>query len=320
MLAKPVSAAPQDGSSVAIDPKEFRSAAGQFMTGVTIATTLAPDGQPRGVTVNSFTTVSLDPPLILFCVGRSSRSFDAFDAAQSFAVNILSSAQRQLSSTFGSKIEDKFADTGWTPGRGGSPLFPGSLSRFDCVLHQKIDAGDHIVLIGRVIGIDKTAGTPLGYYSGNYIDFDMQRETVDASAAQRSRFGGLFHYKGDLFFLEREGQLSLPFAASLGEENREGDSLLGLLDALGLKARLSFVYSVFSDDRSDVLSTVYLGEITEIGEPGHGGYAIIREEDIPFERVSKFQGMIRRYIRERQQDQFGLYVGTSAKGTIHRSR
>lgn len=315
----PTPSVPAAGGTI-IDPKEFRTAAGNFMTGITIATTIAPDGSPRGVTANSFTTVSLDPPLVLVCIGRGSRSFAAFDSAGAFAVNVLSSQQRQLSSTFGSKAEDKFAGVDWSPGATGSPIFSGSLSSFDCRLHRKIEAGDHIVLIGEVVGMNRTSGTPLGYFSGNYIDFDMQRETVDASAAQGSRFGGLFHHRGDLFFLEKDGRLSLPFAASLGEDHRESGSLLGLLDSLGVEARLSFVYAVFSEGGHDGLTTVYLGEIDSISQPQQTGFRIIREDEIPFDRLADFKGMIRRYIRERQEDKFGLFVGTAAKGTVHRTR
>ncbi len=315
MSAQPI---PSVASSTpVIDPKVFRAAAGNFVTGVTIATTMGTDGQPRGVTVNSFTTVSLDPPLVLVCVGRSSRSFAAFDGAEAFAINVLASDQRQLSATFASKAEDKFADANWEKGRSGSPVFPDSLASFECVLHEKVDAGDHIVLIGRVIDIHRASGTPLGYFSGNYIDFAMQRETVDTPG---HCFGGLFHCGEELLFIDQDGKLALPFATSLGEEQRESDSLLGKLEALGLSARLSFVYSVFTEEGRDGLSAIYLGEIEPTAQPRHPSVRLLKPEDIPFEQLSRFSGLIRRYIRERDTDQFGLYVGTAIKGTIHRAR
>ncbi|WP_449255997.1 flavin reductase family protein [Bosea sp. (in: a-proteobacteria)] len=154
----------------AADPDLFRAAAGSFLTGVAIATVIPPGGQPCGITVNSFTAVSLDPPLVLFCVGRSSRRFDAFDQARSFAVNILSSSQHRHAAVFASQAQDKFAGIEWTSGPTGSPLLPKSLASFDCVLHEKIEAGDHIVLIGRVLDLRRTPGAPLGYFRGGYID------------------------------------------------------------------------------------------------------------------------------------------------------
>jgi flavin reductase (DIM6/NTAB) family NADH-FMN oxidoreductase RutF len=308
------------GDAVSIDPRAFRSAAGNFLTGITIATTTGPDGEPRGITANSFTTVSLEPPLVLFCVGRTSRSFAAFEGAKAFAVNVLSTGQRQLSSTFGSKAEDKFAGIEWVKGLSGSPIFPDSLASFDCVLHDKVEAGDHIMLIGRVISITRAAGTPLGYFGGNYIDFDMQRDVVDASGAPGSRYGGLFRYGDDILFLEKDGKLHLPFAPTLGEENREQGSLLGELVSLGIDARLSFVYSVFSDGRGEGLTTVYLGEIGNVARRDGAGFKLIPQDSIPFERVSQFGGLIQRYIREQSENEFGLYVGTSIKGTVHRAR
>lgn len=319
MSAQPIPVV-QPAEAAPFDAKAFRAAAGQFVTGVTIVTTVTGDGEPRGATVNSFTTVSLDPPLVLVCIGRGSRSFAAFDAAEAFAINVLSSEQRQLSSTFASKAEDKFAGQAWNKGASGSPVFPGSLASFDCVLHQKMDAGDHIVLIGRVIDIQRETGSPLGYFSGNYIDFAMQRETVDASGTPGQRFGGLFRHGEELLFLEQDGKLLLPFASSLGEENREGDSLLGKLEALGLKANLSFVYAVFSEAGRDTPTALYLGEIEEIASPKQNGYRLLKPDDVPFDDLPHFAGLIRRYARERAMDQFGLYVGTASKGTVHRAR
>lgn len=317
MSAQPV---PRNAETPAIDPKVFRSAAGAFVTGVTIVTTTGPGGEPRGVTANSFTTVSLDPPLVLVCVGRASRSFAAFDAARTFAVNILSAEQRELSSTFASKVEDKFAGQPWTRGVTGSPLFAASLATFDCVVHEKVDAGDHIVLIGRVVDLARTGGTPLGYFGGNYIDFGMQRETVEASAMPGQRFGGLFRAGEELLFLDHAGTLSLPFATSLGEDAAEPDSLLGRLAALGVRARLSFIYAVFSEEGRNGLSAIYLGEIDEIESPPRPGFRLMRPEDVPFDELRQFAGLIRRYARERAADEFGLYVGTAVKGTVHRAR
>jgi flavin reductase (DIM6/NTAB) family NADH-FMN oxidoreductase RutF len=162
-----------------VDVLAFRQAAGQFLTGVTIVTTLAEDGAPRGVTANSFTSVSLDPPLVLTCIGKSSRSYRAFATADVFAVNVLAAEQKTLSATFSSRSEDKFAGVEWRAGRGGAPLLPGCIAQFDCTLHQRIDAGDHIVLIGRVVGLEMVMGNPLGYFAGNYVDFAVQWDSTE---------------------------------------------------------------------------------------------------------------------------------------------
>lgn len=158
-----------------IDPLALRQAAGRFLTGVTIVTTIAEDGAPRGFTANSFTSVSLDPPLVLTCIGRSSRSYRAFAIADFFAINVLAAEQKALSATFASRSEDKFAGLEWWVGSSGAPLLPGCIAQFDCALHQRIDAGDHVVLIGRVVGLNREAGAPLGYFGGDYVDFAVER-------------------------------------------------------------------------------------------------------------------------------------------------
>lgn len=299
-----------------IDALSFRKSAGQFLTGVTIVTTLEADGNPRGVTANSFTTVSLDPPLVLVCVGKSSRSYAAFAQAGRFAVNILSTEQKGLSATFASKAEDKFAGTGWMGGVTGAPLFPNCLAWFDCLLHNAVDAGDHIVLIGRVVGHDRSTGTPLGYFGGNYVDFGVQRESSGAQGGQ-ARFGALLRRDEALLFHRAGENLTLPFAGTLEGEGGGEVSLLGLLGTAGIVASLNFAYSVFTEP-GDVLTTIYLGDIANLPSPLPDEYALLAPDEIPFDRIDRLQGLIRRYLRERAQDAFGLYVGNVMNGTVHR--
>ena len=104
------------GSAEAMDPKQFRQALGMFATGVTVVTTIAPDGSPRGLTANSFTSVSLTPPLVLVCIDRAAKSYTAFTQGNGFAINILSQDQRELSQRFASKTADKFAGVDWSKG------------------------------------------------------------------------------------------------------------------------------------------------------------------------------------------------------------
>lgn len=156
----------------AIDPRGFRDALGRFATGVTVVTTRDADGKPIGVTVNSFASVSLDPPLVSFCLDRSAFSFPAFESAGRFAVNILSDQQRDLSRTFAqASPADKFAMVETFDGVTGCPLLKGALAHIDCERAALHDAGDHVILIGRVVAIDAAHdGAPLLYYRGRYAD------------------------------------------------------------------------------------------------------------------------------------------------------
>lgn len=150
------------------DSRQFRNVLGRFATGVTVVTTAAADGTPLGVTVNSFTSVSLDPPLVLFCLERDAFCRPAFERASHFAVNILGSGQRALSDRFAEPSQDKWNDLEFRTGDHGCPLLPGTLGALECERHAMHDGGDHVILIGRVVSLDANSGSPLVYFRGAY--------------------------------------------------------------------------------------------------------------------------------------------------------
>lgn len=152
----------------AFDAAAFRKTLGRFATGITIVTACDAQGVPHGLTVNSFTSVSLAPPLVLFCLGKSSTSLDAMLSVNSFAINILSDKQEVISSRFASRLEDRFSGVDWRPGQTGSPLLEGALATLDCRKHQTIEAGDHYILIGEVLATTMHEGDPLLYFASKY--------------------------------------------------------------------------------------------------------------------------------------------------------
>jgi len=154
--------------SAGIDPKEFRRTAGRFLTGVTIATSRASDGAPHGLTANSFTTVSLTPPLILFCIDNRARLLEHFVDTGYFGINILSEEQQDLSSRFARPNINRFDGVEWYEGRTGAPLFDGSLATMECKLVQSVQAGDHLILVGEVVHMGCRDGNPLAYFGGCY--------------------------------------------------------------------------------------------------------------------------------------------------------
>ncbi|WP_027897704.1 p-hydroxyphenylacetate 3-hydroxylase reductase component [Zestomonas thermotolerans] len=151
----------------AIDSRAFRRALGNFATGVTIMTAAA-GGKRVGVTANSFNSVSLDPPLILWSIDKRSTSYEVFAAASHFAVNILAADQIDLSNQFARPSDDKFAGIEVEEGAGGAPLFAGCAARFQCELYQQVDGGDHWILIGKVVAFDDLGRAPLVYHQGVY--------------------------------------------------------------------------------------------------------------------------------------------------------
>lgn len=158
-----------------ISSAEYRRVLGHFLTGVTIITAIDPDSsEPVGLAASSFTSVSMDPPLVLFCAGKTSASWTRIQVAKRFCINVLGDANETISRTFATKGADKFAGLGWTPGPSGSPVLGDALAWIDCQVHEEVEAGDHVVVIGRVLGLGaKDSGGPLGYYRGGYGRFTV---------------------------------------------------------------------------------------------------------------------------------------------------
>ncbi|WP_232211490.1 MULTISPECIES: flavin reductase family protein [Nocardioides] len=158
-----------DGEEAQNQARLFRDVLGRYASGVTVVTTVS-DGVPVGMTCQSFTSVSLDPPLVAFLPTRQSRAFASIQRAGTFCVNFLASDQEQVSNQFASSGDDKFAGVSWTPSKDtGSPLLAGIVGHVDCTVHAVHEAGDHYLVIGKVV--DLAAGDaedPLLYYRGGY--------------------------------------------------------------------------------------------------------------------------------------------------------
>lgn len=147
---------------------EFREGCSRFATGVAIATVIAADGTPHGLTISSFTPVSLVPPMILICIDHACNVLEQFRAARSFAINVLSHEQRELSVAFSVKPEGRFEGVRWQLGATGSPLLGDSIAHFECIRGQMLPVGDHDVLTGEVVRVESFPGEPLVYYHRNY--------------------------------------------------------------------------------------------------------------------------------------------------------
>jgi flavin reductase (DIM6/NTAB) family NADH-FMN oxidoreductase RutF len=152
---------------------ELRRALGNFATGVTVVTTQSPAtphlaARDAGLTVNSFNSVSLSPPLVLWSLSRHSKLLPAFSSASHYAVHVLHAGQQDLATRFASPVEDRFAGLELTRGVHDLPLLPDFLSRFICRIEQRLDGGDHVILLGRVEQFDSRDGTALTYWRGKY--------------------------------------------------------------------------------------------------------------------------------------------------------
>ena len=153
------------------DPRQLRDAFGEFMTGVTVVTTRDGNGEPSGLTANSFSSLSLDPPLALFSIGKSSNTFEDFGAGNGFVIHVLAADQREIATRFAMTGIDRFEGIEWSPGFDGLPVISDTLASFECSHEHTYEGGDHLILVGRIerFTVGDRARQALGYFRSRYI-------------------------------------------------------------------------------------------------------------------------------------------------------
>jgi flavin reductase (DIM6/NTAB) family NADH-FMN oxidoreductase RutF len=160
-----------DDQHALVDARQFREVCGQYATGVAIITACGEGGEPVGLTVNSFSSVSLDPPLIQFSLDRKASMFSLFEDCSHFAVNVLSRSQQPLSNMFAVR-HDAFEDVVYSGGAGGCPILEDCLASLECAKYAVYDGGDHIIILGRVVNLDcAPSREPLLFFRGTYGSF-----------------------------------------------------------------------------------------------------------------------------------------------------
>jgi flavin reductase len=155
---------------------DFKTAMRHFPTGVCVVTSLR-EGEPRGVTVSAFASVSADPPLVLICINREARSYLYISSSGIFCVNLLAGDQRHLAERFAGKLrENQFAGVPYGVDKTGAPVLSGAVAHFDCEVAEEHHAGTHSIFIGKVLSCSARPGSPLGYYNGEFHDFGIRIE------------------------------------------------------------------------------------------------------------------------------------------------
>lgn len=166
-----------------IDPRELRDALGRFATGVTVITTRTDGGKIEGMTANSFSALSLDPPLVLWSIRNEAPSLPSFLESGRFAINVLSCDQKEVSGHFATPQAEKFDGLDFRIGEGGCPVFEDSLAIFECETEKTVEGGDHLIFIGRVVHVAHRDGEPLLFNAGKYCI----PASIDAETGQNTR-------------------------------------------------------------------------------------------------------------------------------------
>lgn len=162
---------PQPGAPLApdFDAPQFRRALAQFATGVTVVTTLGPDGDLVGLTASSFNSVSLEPPLVLWSLSRQANSLQAFELHTHYSINVLAADQLALARRFAARGVDRFAGVPFRLGRGGAPVLEGCVAWFECFNRSRYEEGDHVIFVGQVEACGFAPGPPLLFHDGELL-------------------------------------------------------------------------------------------------------------------------------------------------------
>ncbi|GAA6179975.1 flavin reductase [Shimia sp. NS0008-38b] len=294
------------------DPRALRTAFGAFMTGVTVVTAQDTRGMPVGFTANSFASVSLDPPLVLVCLANTSSNFDVFANTEKFAINVLSETQIDVSNTFARPVEDRFASVGWQDGPHGSPILDDVSAWFDCAMHQTIDAGDHLILIGEVKGFDHNVAPGLGYARGAYVTPAAEAEAL----GKRSNMvvSALIERDGKVLLLDNaQGRLTLPMTNDLSSGT--GAALKQLISDTGASAEPGFIYSVYEDKARQHQHISFLCKASD-GPPSKGVFTELTESTLMGVADPAMCTMLERFAEESRLGNFGVYYGNEVIGEV----
>tara|TARA_B100000678_G_scaffold233660_1_gene202743 strand:+ start:978 stop:1592 length:615 start_codon:yes stop_codon:yes gene_type:complete len=203
-----------------IDQSAFRDALGTFVTGVTIVTAYDADGNPSGLTANSFNSVSLDPPMVLWSLSLGSRNLPIFRTAKAWAVHVLAADQQHLSNRFASRGADKFGDLDHGEGPEGAPRIDGCAARFGCTAKFEYEGGDHAIFLGEVVDFERTAAEPLIYHGGRYGRVMPDGKMASDALKAQLIADGLVVREGENWRLTEAGEAQLDLLRQIeGERN-----------------------------------------------------------------------------------------------------
>ena len=299
--------------------RNLRQALGSFPTGVTVVSCLDKNKNPLGFTANSFTSVSLDPKLISICIDKESFNIDSFSVTKHFAISVLSENQQSISTIFATPNEDRFKNIDWSTEETGSPIITNAVAWFDCNTQQVVDAGDHLILIGNIIAFDSTPKTPLMYLRGNYVNLGLEQKMLLAMENENTEIivGAIIESNKKILLLEdkQNGFLYFPSASRLGNTN-DDESLLGLLNNLNISINEHYLFSVF-EKAEDKTSLIYYRAQVKAGADNLGD-SFYPFDAIPFDKLSDEASriMLKRYIKERELNAFGIFVGKESEGKV----
>lgn len=310
-------------TEVGADPGEvervrLRRALGSFVTGVTVVTVLDDEDRPRGITANSFTSVSLSPPLILVCVDHRAASHDVFSASTSFAVNFLAHDQQDLANRFATKRPDKFDGVAFRIGATGAPVLDESLGHLECVKDSQMVIGDHTVIVGRVVHYDVRPRRPLAFHQGTYLLVDPEAELASEEDRHSVVVKWIFDVGGRVVLSRDEDTWTLPGLGISRALLEDGHLVETLRHEYGVSADQLALFSLFHDPETRKLWIVYRADVGAFAGEVPAGWTLFDEDALAWGSIAHdaVESMLRRYFYERSTAHFGIYAGSVRDGAV----
>ncbi|MEM7529716.1 MAG: flavin reductase family protein [Pseudomonadota bacterium] len=294
----------------------LRHAFGAFMTGVTVVTTRDAAGVPVGFTANSFTSVSMDPPMLLVCPGRFLSSFDVFRGCEHFAVSILAEGQEDVSNIFAGFKGDRFTKVAWSSDTQDIPLIDDAAAQFSCRTHQAIGAGDHVILVGEILAATVSGHRSLGYAAGQYFSLGLERQSATVPRDDvKTIAGAIIEDDGRVLLQETPNGLRLP-TRSLSSRDQVRSAVTAMFGDAGMQIDLGPAYAVFDDRALGLRHVYFLGKPQNAATSGLGTWHPVGDlADASFADRST-AAMLSRFAEEHRTRTFGLYIGDDGRGDI----
>lgn len=301
---------------MSFDVRELRNAYGAFMTGVTVVTAVSESGEKVGFTANSFTSVSVDPALVLICPAKSLSSFEVFNRCSHFAINILTEHQQEVSNVFASAKGDRFSSIDWHNDDYGTPLIDGAAAYFSCSTYNNVAAGDHIVLIGKVEAFDSNEKLGLGYAKGGYFSLGLEHRAEELSHKYAGTVGAIIEWQDKVLLVKTDAGYGLPqIKCKLGNGTQE--TIREYLDGKGLDVELGSVFSIYENSDDKRFSTYYRAVASRDDNTEMGEFVPVDQLSHLTFVTSDIKSMMHRYMMEKQNGVFRVYVGDNQSGDIH---
>ena len=302
------------------DANGLRRAFGAFASGVTIVATNTPDGETRAFTANSFTSLSLDPPLALVCLGKNAASLSIFTESEAFSISILQASQRAISSAFASRDPAVKIAASKELATEQAPHVAGSLATFICSRHAVVDGGDHVILIGRILKYRSNEGQPLGFFRGGYVHVGADLGEIERLHAS-VLVGGVLGHGGKLLLCRHPKSNTWEIPMTRPRRGQGPDKALQeVFQSLGIEVTMSVPFSLFQERGEHDVSMVFslqspypikTGTLTDGTE-----LALFGPDDEPWKLVDgeMKKGLVQRYLYEMEAGLYGVYFDTPDGG------